>query len=459
MKQNVNLLEGSIGSALTKLALPIMGTSLIQMAYNLTDMIWIGRLSSNAVAAVGAAGMYVWMAAGFAILARMGGQVLMGQFLGAKRYKEAKKYARASLQMGLVFGLMFGLISIVGNGPLIGFFKLNSPQVIKDARWYLIITCGLIVFNFLNQILTGLFTAMGNSGITFKSTTIGLVINLFLDPLLIFGVGTLPGFGAAGAAIATVFAQIIVFMVYVLHLRKEPLIFKGIHILEKTEYRYYKEILVVGFPTALQSVLMTVMSMIIARMVAGWGDGAVAVQKVGGQIESISWMTAEGFGSAVNAFTAQNYGAGRKDRVKKGYHTALGIMFLWGCFTTFVLITFPEAIFRIFIREADVIPLGVDYLRILGVSQLFMCTEAVAAGTFQGIGKTAPPSILATVWNALRIPMCMVLGMTVLGLNGIWWAVSISSIMKGLLLPLWLMRVMKKMGGTYDKKTAGIGDY
>lgn len=445
MKTKVNLLEGPIAGSLAKLALPIMGTSLIQMAYNLTDMIWIGRISSNAVAAVGAAGMYMWLSAGFAILARMGGQVLLGQSLGAGKEDEAVNYARASLQMGIVFGLLYGLVAIFGNRVLIGFFNLNSEEVVRDARIYLMITCGGIVFNFINQILTGLMTSMGNSVVTFRSTTIGLVINFFLDPLLIFGLGPVPGMGAAGAAIATVLAQIIVLIVYLLFIRKEPMIFHNIRLLSRTGFRYYKEIVQIGLPTAVQSLLFTGISMTIARMIAGWGDAAVAVQKVGSQIESISWMTAEGFGSAVSAFTAQNYGAGKMNRVKKGYRTALGIMFVWGCFTTFVLTAFPEVLFGIFISEADVIPMGVDYLRILGISQLFMCTEAATAGTFQGIGKTMPPSVVGVGLNALRIPLAMILGATVLGLNGVWWSISISSILKGIVLPVWLFYTFARM--------------
>lgn len=438
MKQGVNLLEGSIAGGLAKLALPIMGTSLIQMAYNLTDMIWIGRINSGAVAAVGAAGMYMWLSNGFSILARMGGQVLMGQAMGAGRQEEARNYARAALQMSIFFGILYGIVSVLGNRPLIGFFNLNSEAVIEQAQIYLMITCGGIVFNFLNQIFTGLLTAMGNSVVTFRSTTIGLAVNLVLDPLLIFGAGPIPAMGAAGAAIATVLAQVIVFLLYVWSVRKESMIFKNLKIFSLTEFRYFKEIVAVGLPTAVQSIIFTGISMLIARIIAGWGDAAVAVQKVGSQIESISWMTAEGFGSAVNAFTAQNYGAGRKDRVKKGYHTALKIVLAWGCFTTFVLFVFPEVLFKIFITEADVIPMGVDYLRILAVSQLFMCTEATAAGTFQGLGKTMPPSFIGIVFNALRIPMALALGATVLGLNGIWWSISISSILKGIILPVWL---------------------
>lgn len=445
MRENVNLLEGPIAGSLAKLALPIMGTSLIQMAYNLTDMIWIGRISSNAVAAVGAAGMYMWLSSGFSTLARMGGQVLMGQALGAGKDKEAVSYARAALQMGVLFGLLYGLISIVGSRPLIGFFHLNSEQVVADARIYLMITCGGIVFNFINQILTGLMTALGNSVVTFRSTTIGLVINFILDPVLIFGIGPCPRLGVAGAAIATVFAQVIVFIVYVMTIRHDPVVFGHLKLLTVTKFRYFKEIIGIGLPVAVQSLLFTGISMLIARLIAGWGDSAVAVQKVGSQIESISWMTAEGFGSAVNAFTAQNYGAGKHDRVKKGYVTALGIMLVWGCFTTFVLIAFPEVLFRIFITEKDVIPMGVDYLRILGVSQLFMCTEMASAGAFQGLGRTMPPSLTSAVLTSIRIPMAAVLGATALKLNGIWWSISISSILKGTILPLWLLFVFAKM--------------
>ena len=227
--------------------------------------------------------------------------------------------------------------------------------------------------------------------------------------------------------------------------------------MKRAEFHYFKGVILIGLPAAIQSMLMTVTTMVIARMISGWGDVAVAVQKVGGQIESISWMTAAGFGSAVNAFTAQNYGAKKKERVLKGYHTGLTIMFIWGCFTTFVLMAFPQLLFRIFIREPEVLPLGVDYLRILGFSQLFMCVEAAATGAFQGLGKTSYPSIVATIWNLMRIPMAMIFGATALKLNGVWWAISISSIMKGIITPIWLRITLKKMGGFYDKRRIGIG--
>ena len=215
MKRKIDLLEGPIISTLARLAFPVMGTSLIQMGYNLVDMIWIGRLGSNAVAAVGAAGMFMWFANGLTTIPRIGGQVNIGQSLGAERTEAAAEYARGALRMGAFLGILYGIISVVFHRQLIDFFMLNSPKVIQDARVYLLITCGLVVFSFLDQVLGGILAAMGNTVTTFRVTTIGLVLNLVLDPLLIFGIGPIPRLEGAGAALATVFAQIIVFVLYV----------------------------------------------------------------------------------------------------------------------------------------------------------------------------------------------------------------------------------------------------
>ena len=189
--------------------------------------------------------------------------------------------------------------------------------------------------------------------------------------------------------------------------------------------------------------------MMIARMVAGYGDAAVAVQKVGSQIESISWMTADGFAAAVNSFLAQNHGAGKPDRIRKGYRSAMGVVLIWGVLCTVLLIFFPEPIFRLFITEQDVIPMGVDYLVILGVSQLFMSVEITTAGAFAGLGKTLPPSLSSTILTAARIPLAWVLVQTPLGLNGIWWSITISSIFKGIVLFLWFRSFLDRELGKF----------
>lgn len=444
MKNTVNLLTGSITGALTKLALPIMLTSFLQMAYNLIDMIWIGRVGSNAVAAVGVGSMFVWFSSGIIMIAKIGGQVKVGQCLGAGQEEQASIYAKAALQCAVIWGVIFGCVCIMFHETLVGFFKLDNVEIVRDAERYLVVTCGMILFYFLNQIFTGIWTALGNSRITLLATLIGLSINIVLDPVLIFGVGPFPEWGVLGAAIATVFAQIIVFIIFCIASRKETVVYARIQKLWKLELEEMRQIVKIGAPSGAQSMFFTSISMIISRMITDFGDAAIAVQKVGTQVESISWMTAEGFGTAVNAFTAQNYGANQQARVNKGYKTAMTIMAIWGMITSLVLIVFPGPIFRVFIQEADMLSLGIDYLRIVGYSQFFMCLELATAGAFQGLGKTIPPSITGIVLIGLRIPLAYVLCRTPLGLNGIWWTITLSAVAKGIVLPIWFIWDRKK---------------
>lgn len=445
MKTRINLLEGNILPALSALALPIMATSLIQMAYNLIDMIWIGKIGASAVASVGAAGMFMWLSNGLATLAKMGGQIKVGHALGAQKKEDAASYAQSSIQMEIVFAIGFGILSIVFADEMIGFFQLNSAQVIQDAKLYLMITCGLVIFSFMNQIFTGILTAMGNSRTSFIATGIGLVLNIVLDPLFIFGFGAIPPMGVAGAAIATVLAQLVVMLLFLYTILRDTVLFSNIHILHSYSSQHTMEIFRIGLPSAVQSMLFSGISMVIARLIAGWGDAAVAVQKVDSQIESISWMTAEGYAAALNSFVAQNHGAKNTDRIREGYRLSMIVMLSWGVFCSLVLIVFPQLIFQVFIQEAEVLPMGVDYLRILGVSQLFMCMEITTAGAFSGLGKTLPPSIVSITLTGARIPMAILLGRW-LGLNGVWWAITISSIGKGIVLLGWFLKDMKRAG-------------
>lgn len=440
MEKRMNLLEGPIFKTLMRLALPIMGTSLIQMAYNLIDMIWIGRLGANAVAAVGSAGMYMWLSNGISTLAKMGGQVSVGQAIGANNKKDAASYASATLQLGIVFGIIYGILTILFHSQMIGFFRLTSQNVINDAEIYLMLTCGFVVINFINQIFTSLMTAIGNSHHPFAATTIGLVMNIILDPLFIFGLNM----GVMGAAIATIIAQLIVMIMMIYYATKDYILFDDVKIKSMNGWPVFQRIIKIGLPTGIQSMSFTFISMIIARFIAGYGDVAIAVQKVGSQIESISWMSAEGFGNALNAFVAQNYGAERLERVKKGTLSALKTCMIWGVFTTLVLLIFPQVIFQIFITEKDVIPLGVDYLQILAFSQLFMCIESTLAGALNGLGKTIIPSSISITLTAARIPLVMILSATFLGLNGIWWAISISSIAKGIVITICYLYVRRR---------------
>ena len=433
-----DLTEGNIFKKLIILALPIMGTSLIQSAYSMTDMIWVGTLGSRAVTAVGTAGFFTWFAFAFITIPQIGAAVGVSQSVGRKDVEETQSYIRHSIQMNLVFAVIYGVIMLIFRKQLIGFFNIKGDDIVSMATTYLAIVSVGMIFFFLPPVLTAIFNGHGDSRTPFRINVLGLIVNIILDPLLILGLGPFPRMGVPGAAVATIFAQLVVTVVFIFVIRKKTDYFASLNFLQKPDWRHIGKIVKFGMPVAVQSGVFTLIAMILARILVRWGSTPIAVQSVGSQIESISWMTAGGFQTALSAFVGQNFGAKKWDRIYKGYFTALGIISVIGIMTSCLLIFLPGPIFSIFISEKAVIKDGILYLRILGVSQLFMCIEITTAGAFNGLGKTIPPSIVGIVLNAMRIPGALLLSM-VLGLSGVWWSISISSILKGLILASWFI--------------------
>lgn len=353
--------------------------------------------------------------------------------LGAGENDSAAQYARGALQLGILFAVLYGLVSLFGASRLIGFFKLNSPEVIAQAEWYVRIACGLVIFSYLNAILTGLLTAAGNSRTPFIVNVAGLVFNVVLDPVLIFGIGPFPELGVSGAAAATVTAQALVSLLFFKAVLREKVLFPHLRLWVLVPVKVWREIVRIGVPSAVQNLIYAGISMILTRLITGWGDLAVAAQRVGSQIESVSWMVGDGFSAAVNAFLGQNYGAKRYDRVRRGYFCAIAMTAAWGLCTTFLLIGMARPLFSIFLQEEEVMAIGINYLRIVGLSQMFMMVEQTSIGAFSGLGRTLYPSIVSVTFTSARIPVAVLLS-SVMGLSGIWWALSISSMVKGCIL-------------------------
>lgn len=443
-----NLTKGPILNTLTKLAIPIMASYFIGTLYNITDMAWIGQLGSKAVAGVGVGGMFTWLSQGLSSIARMGGQVQVAQCIGRGDREKAHGYAQVAIQLAFYMGLIFALISLIFVHPMVGFFNLTDPEAYSAAVSYTRIACGLIVFSFLTVTLTGLYTAQGDSQTPFWANLIGLATNMILDPILILGPGPFPKLGVIGAAIATVTAQFIVMGIMVLGVmrQKKENVLKGIRLAAVIPGSYLKGICQIGIPSGIQDMTYCFISMILTRMISGFGAEALATQRVGGQIESISWHTADGFAAALNAFTAQNYGAGKMDRVKKGYRASLLTVGVWGLLVTAIFVFAPNTIARIFFHEPKAIAIAVSYLIIIGLSEAFLCVEITTIGAISGLGKTHLCSIISILFTSMRIPLAIVLGNTSLGLDGIWWALSSTSMIKGIIFTatfFWITRRKK----------------
>ena len=461
MDKKIDLTEGGIVEKLVKIAIPIMATSFIQIAYNLIDMMWVGKNGSNSVAAVGTAGFYPWLAMAFVMFSKIGGEVKVAQSMGEKNTKEVKSYIKSSIELNVFLSITYTLVLILFNKQLIDIFNLGDLEVITMSRQYLVILAIGMIFYFINPVFTSIFIGLGNSSIPFRINTIGLIANIILDPLLIFGFGPIDALGTNGAGIATITAQIIVTCVFVGYIIKNKIEYFKVKYFRNIELEYFKTLYKLGLPVAIQNALFTLISMAMGVIVASFGPVAVAVQKVGSQIESISWMSADGFASALSTFTGQNYGAYKFDRINKGSKIGLIGALIWGSITTLVLVFLGDIIFRAFINEPDSIIKGVDYLKILGYSQLFMCIEITITGILKGLGRTYIPSVTSIVLNLARIPMAIVLSKPdILGINGIWWSISISSIFKGIILLsiFVILNKSKKLYKSNNKNNLGVKD-
>lgn len=443
--ENRTLTEGHITGTLVKLAIPIMATSFVQMAYNMMDMIWLGRVSTNAVAAAGTAGFFTWFGTALLMVPKIGAEVGVAQSLGRKDIEGAKKYVFHTIQLDIIVALIYSVLLMIFRHKIIGFFNLGDEEVIQMATDYLFIISIGLVFYFLNPVFSGIYNGSGNSTTPFKINVIGLIMNMILDPLMILGIGPFPKMGIKGAALATIIAQFTVTFIFVIIAKSKSSLFTGLNIFQIPDKYYLKRIFKLGFPSSIQTGLFASIAMVIARIIAQWGPKPIAVQKVGSQIESISWMTAGGFSTAISAFVGQNYGAGKWDRIREGYRKGLLIVGSIGIFATCLLIFGASPIFRLFIPyDKEALEIGITYLRILGISQFFMTIEIATQGAFNGLGKTIPPSFVGILFNGLRIPAALILSSTSLGLNGVWWSISISSIFKGVVLVIWYIIVLKK---------------
>ena len=213
-----DLTQGDLSSHLYRIALPIMGTSFVQIAYNITDMIWLGRLSSQALAAVGAASVFLWIAASFALINKIGSEVTISQGIGAGRRDEAKSYASQNVCMSLLLSVGMLAIYLLFAGNLLDLYAL-IPSVRAEGLSYLYLSLVGFPSIYLTASFTGIYNAIGDSRTPFRISILGLATNMLLDPLFIFTLG----WGVSGAALATVVSQGLVLLLFLYQVKRDKL--------------------------------------------------------------------------------------------------------------------------------------------------------------------------------------------------------------------------------------------
>ncbi|MVO98239.1 MATE family efflux transporter [Paenibacillus lutrae] len=440
MKGTNDLTQGPIMSTLVRLTMPIIATNFISTTYGLVDMIWVGRLGSGPVAAIGTASFFINLAVALSTMITIGTGIKVAHCMGSGQVEGAKSYVKNGFIMSVVLGLLYMVFIILTRDWLIGFFDLGSEEVERMTKQFLLISIAGTVFSIPNTLYAAILNAMGNSKQPFYIFSAGLILNIILDPLFIFGAGDFEGWGVAGAAIATLTANLLVTFLFVIKTKKLEFLSKP----SVCSIRLMKEVIRLGIPISIQRVTFTIISILMAKIIIGWGAEAIAVQKVGIQIESISYMTIGGLQGAIAAFFGQNYGARRLDRIQQGYRKALLLTSLFGTFISLVFILFPQQLFSLFLSDAASLKLGTDYMRIIGFSQLFMCMELMTVGAFNGIGKTHIPPMFSILFTVLRIPLALLLSEP-FGLNGVWMSIALSSVIKGIILVIWFRKSMRNI--------------
>lgn len=432
-----DLTQGGILGKLLHVAVPIMGTQLMQMAYNLTDMFWLGRTpnSVTAVAASGLGGMFLWFGMALMMIGRMGAEIGTAQNLGRGDAATARNYAQNSTRIALILGIVYGAVLMIFAGPLVAMLQVKEPTVFASACSYLRIVGLGIAFTYVSGAITGSFNGAGNSRLSFWANAVGLVVNMILDPLMILGLG----WGVTGAAIATVIAQATVLILFVWFAKRHPRRpFEHFHVLGRLDRQAIRTILHWSLPVAVESGAFTALAMVVTSMVAAnYGETAVAVQRVGSQIESLSWLIGGGFASAVTAFVGQNFGARRWERIRRGYRISLAALLTWEVLVTLFLVFGGRFVFSLFLSEPpEILDMGATYLRILAACQIFNALEGACSGVFRGMGQTFPPSLCSIASNLLRPLFCWVF-MQWMGLNGLWMGITVSAALRGLFMFIW----------------------
>lgn len=434
--QEFDLTQGSIMKKLMLIAWPMMAAQLFQMLYNFIDMFLLGRISGDAVAATGSAGMYLWLSMAFVLVGSMGAEIGVSQSLGRKDAEAAKRYSQSSVLIALLLGILCTALVLLFNRQLIGFLQIQESHVAENAMAYLSIVSLGFPLTFMNFAINGAYNGAGNSRFPFYIKALGLLVNVILSPLFIF----VFGLGVQGAAWATVIAQSfisLVFLYVIKHHKMRPFETYRYRDIFRFEKEYVAQIFKWALPVSIESLCFTLLTMIISRMLATFGAGAIATFSVGVQVESMTWLIGGGFAAALTAFVGQNFGAKKWGRIHQGFKASLLMMGAYGLAISLLMFFGAEALFSLFITEPEIVALGVDYLRIAAMVQLMACLEPLAAGAFRGVGKTRPPSIVSIAFNFLRVIFAFFLSRTALGLNGIWIGMVLGNTLRGAVLMAW----------------------
>ena len=368
------------------MSLPIMASMLVQALYNIVDSVFVAQISENALTAVSMAfplqNLMIAVSTGTAV----GVNALLSRNLGAKDYERVNHIANHAVFLAVMSYLLFVVIGFFGAEP---FFRSQTDIeeiVVYGTQYTRICLCfsvGLFVQMFFERILQ----ATGRTVASMVSQMLGAIINIVLDPILIFGMFGLPAMGVAGAAVATVAGQIVGAIVGVIINEKKN---KEVNIQLKgfrPDFALIKQIYGIGIPSIIMASIGSVMNYGMNRILLGFTSTAAAVFGVYFKLQSFIFMPVFGLNNGMIPVISYNYGAGNRERVVKAVKTsavmAVGIMLMG----LLVFQTIPGLLLNMFDASETMLEIGMPALRTISLSFLFAGFGIACSGTFQALGK------------------------------------------------------------------------
>lgn len=432
-----DIVSGSLWRALWRLSLPMFVSALLQNLQSVIDLFWVGRLGSDAVAALAVSGAALMMLFPAVMGMATGTLAIVARRTGAGELAEASRTAAQSLNAALLFAVAAGAAGWYLAYPLCVLLGA-TPEVARLGSQYLQISFAGSLFVFLLFVSNSAMQAAGNSVAPMFAMVLSNLINLALDPVLIFGLLGFPRMGVAGAALATVIAEAVAAALVLYLLWRGTGGLRLRRPLFRWDGRLVWQILSLGLPSSGQLLARSLMSLLLVRIVAVCGTPALAAYGIGLRLHMMVLMPAFSLGNASATMIGQNMGAGQTRRAEAaGWLAAVaGIALMLA--SAAVLIGFAPACIRFFDAAAEVVTIGASYLRTVSPSYAFAALAIILGRALQGAGDTMTPMLLtvACLWG-LQVPLAIFLArMTQPPTTGIWWAIAAAITVHGLVTAL-----------------------
>jgi putative MATE family efflux protein len=434
-----DLTRGSLKHQIHRLALPVIGGSIFHFAFEFIDMIWVGRLGKEALAAISASQFVVWMFLATAGIPAIGLLAVLARRHGEGQLQAARDTAASGIGIGLLTGVFFTLIAFFFLDPFVGLMGLQGELHQQAVNYARIILVMAPVF-FVSFVGEKIFHAAGDTTTPFRVLAGAIFLNILLDPLLIFGWCGFPRLGISGAAVATVLAETLYMVVLLIIMVRRGLFTPQWQAL-RFRWELFWKVIRIGVPQSLSGIIFSLVYMVLTSILTGYGSEPIAALGIGHRVEYISWILAMGYSTAAATVVGQNLGGGTIERAKKGVRYAMLTAVVLSGILALVYFFGAEWCVKIFTQDKSVLDTGSAYLRILALSQIFMAMEIVLSGAFSGAGNTLPLMTISVPLSIARIPLALLLIRYVThDVSGVWWAISISTIIRGLLMSYWWSR-------------------